>query len=535
VLETPSQIPDSFKQAVQGGYEKDGFRPDRFCKLPREMVDDMGPILCGGGIRWTALAVSHMAARAQEQAGAYREAEFETAEFECDVGESEFVYTQASCAEDFMARYGAAPDDVYDDGGEFTDRARRQYQQIHRSFDRIRGNWAEERRECCPGTKVLGTIWRMVPLTVDQIKALPTCQELQYRPSDLEDGELLDFCTDAEGMVDVACLYEMLARRRHPERFRQAETCSSVRNRGTYSDAIKWAQAFARDGSRPHAGDRGERHMSVGAYRDSDLGKMGPDAETPCTVPWVVLEAEAGDITDRHEATRRILEALDAEGADLSEVVVSYSGNKSFHVRIPTGMVGRPVFEGAETAETVVRRFAQDVVDEELDANLFDPRHLIRCIGSVHEETGRHVSAVHADTFLQLSLDEMLSMSQRHTPFALRDPFRVERTALAERMQEASSTLTDFWIPEYEECPTMSDSSGGVVQRAMQGVEEGSQWHEKHQGRNKATFIAACYLIEQHGEQRAWQKTQAVNDRHSPSLPRKEVKTCFESAKRTVQ
>lgn len=533
MLDTPSDIPETFKQALQNGYQKERFHPGRFAKLPRELVDEMCPVFAGGGLRWTPLVVSHMAARAKAQAKASGQATYESVEHECSVGPDEFVYTQASCAEDFLARFGLGPEDVYDEHGNFTDEARRQYQQLNRAFGQSRGRWAEERRECKPGTKVLGTIWSLLPLTTDQIEVLPRCQKLSAYPSDLDDDELLDFCTDADGMVDVACWYQMLARRYHPKRFSQAETCSSVRDRGTYSDAVAWAQAFARDGSCPHEGDSGDRHMSVGAFRDEDLGKMGTSKETPCTVPWIVLEPEAGEIPDRFEATRRVLEALDAEGADLSKVVVSYSGNKSFHIRIPTGMVGSPVFESVATAETVLRRFARKIADEELDANLFDPRHLIRCIGSVHEQTGRHVSAFHGDTFLALSLEETLSASTRHYPFALEDPFTVDATALSERMHDAVRTLQEFWIPRYEDCPTFGESSG-AAQRAMQGVEEGEQWHEKHVGRNKATFVAACHLIEEHGEKEAWTKVQDVNQRHAPSLPRREVKTCFESAKRTV-
>jgi len=474
-----------------------------------------------------------MVARAKAQAGAQGEAAFESAEHECGVGADEFVYTQASCTEDFMARFGAGPDEVYDEDGEFTDAARRQYQQLHRGFNQVRGKWAEERRECMPGTKVLGTVWKMIHFTPDQLETLPRCQELDVRPTDLDDDELLDFCTDGENMVDVACLMQLFARRYHPRRFRYAETCSSVRNRGTYSDAVAWAQAFARDGSRPHEGDRGERHMSIGSFRE-EAQEKGVYDDTPCAVPWIVFEPEKGDLVDRFEATRRVLEALDVEGADLSEIVVSYSGNESFHVRIPTGMIGNPVFESVETARTVLRRFARETVDEELDANLFDPKHLIRCIGSVHEETGRHVSGFHGDTFLQLSLEEAIQASRDHYPFALRDPFEVESAELTETMREAIETLTEFWIPEFDECPNLEESSG-AVQTAMQGVEESEHWHEKHVGRNKATFIAACYLLEQHGEQRAWQKTLDVNDRHSPSLAKNEVKSCFESAKRTVR
>ena len=537
MLDTPSEIPDSFKQALQNGYEKPEFHPGRFAKLPREVIDEMRPIFAGGGLRWTPLVISHMAARAKAQARKGGSVAYESVSHECEIGPDEFVYTQASCAEDFLARFGLGPSDVYDESGDFTGDARRQYQQLHRAFKQSRGVWAEERRECKPGTKVLGTIWTLIPFTMDQVEALPSCQSLDYRPTDLDEEELLDFCTDRDGYVDVACWYQLLAHRYHPERFRYAETCSSVRDRGTYSDAVAWAQAFARDGSCPHAGDSGDRHMSIGAFRDVDIGKMGPSASTPCTTPWIVLEPEGGEgmapIVDRFEATCDILETLDVEGADLSKVVVSYSGNKSFHIRIPAGMVGCPVFESSDTAETVLRRFADRITDHELDANLFDPRHLIRCIGSVHEETGRHVSAVHGDTFQRLSLEEMIASSEGHVPFALKDPFDVDVGPLRDHMHAACETLTRFWIPGFDEVD-VSGGSGNVVQRAMQGIEEGEHWHERHHGRNKATFIAACHLIEKHGQERAWTKLQDVNDRHSPPLPRTEVETCFESAKRTV-
>jgi len=536
MLDTPSEIPESFKQVLQNGYEKPEFQPGRFVKLPREAVDEMRPVFAGGGLRWTPLVVSHLAARAKAQAGRGGSVAYESVKHECKVGPDEFVYTQASCAEDFLARFGIGPSDVYDESGDFTGDARRQYQQLHRAFKQVRGTWAEERRECKPGTKVLGTVWSLIPFTMDQVEALPRCQSLDYRPTDLDDEELLDFCTDADGYVDVACWYQLLAHRYHPERFRYAETCSSVRDRGTYSDAVAWAQAFARDGSCPHAGDSGDRHMSVGAFRQ-EVQKMGVYDDTPCTVPWIVLEPEGGEamapIVDRYRAAQDILKALEEEGADLSKVVVSYSGNKSFHIRLPAGMVGCPVFESIGTAETALRRFADQLTDHQLDANLFDPRHLIRCIGSVHEETGRHVSAVHGDTFRKLSLEEMVASSEQHVPFALEDPFEVDSGPLREHMHDACETLTKFWIPEMGEVD-VSGGSGNVVQKAMQGVEQGSQWHERHQGRNKAPFIAACYLLEQHDEETARRKTEEVNQRHSPSLPNSEVKTCFESAKRTV-
>jgi len=531
-------LPETFKTAVQNGYEKPSADPMAFACLPDTLEDDLGGAIGPQGLRWRVLLLAHALGRAQAQVGEARTVEYYSRDASCEVAEDEFVYTMVSASEDFYARLkGVDRSEMYDDQGNRTDDFDRWYERFRYHFDKLRdAGYLERRRECVPEAKgTLGTVWACPVLTVDQIQSLPSCHELKIRPSDLGDEEIIEFCTQA-GYVDVACAFEILVPRRHPKEFTFAETCSSVRDRGTYSDAVAWAQAFARDGSRPHAGDSGDRHMSVGAFRQ-EAQEKGVYDDSPCTVPWIVLEPEGGEamapIVDRYRAAQDILTALEEEGADLSKVVVSYSGNKSFHIRLPAGMVGCPVFESIGTAETVLRRFADRLTDYELDANLFDPRHLIRCIGSVHEETGRHVSAVHGDTFQALSLEEIVASSEQHVPFALEDPYEVDTGPLREHMHAACETLTSFWIPEYDEVD-VSGGTGNVVQRAMQGVEEGVQWHERHQGRNKATFIAACYLIEQHGERRAWQKTQEVNQRHSPSLPTSEVKTCFESAKRTV-
>jgi len=530
----------TYKRQLQNGYEKPSADPMAFACLPDTLEDDLGGAIGTQGLRWRVLLLAHALGRAKAQVGEARTVEYYSRDATCEVAEEEFVYTMVSAAEDFYARLtGAERSEMYDDDGNRTDDFGRWYERFRYHFRKLRDEgYLERRRECVPEAKgTLGTVWACPCLTIDQIQSLPSCHELKIRPSDLDDQEIVEFCTQA-GYVDVACAFEILVPRRHPKEFSKAETCSSVRDRGTYSDAVAWAQAFARDGSCPHAGDSGDRHMSIGAFRDVDIGKMGPSASTPCTTPWIVLEAEGGEgmapIVDRFEATRDILEALDVEGADLSKVVVSYSGNKSFHIRIPGGMVGCPVFESSDTAETVLRRFADRITDHELDANLFDPRHLIRCIGSVHEETGRHVSAVHGDTFQRLSLEEMIASSEGHVPFALEDPFDVEVGPLRDHMHAACETLTRFWIPGFDEVE-VGGGSGNVVQRAMQGIEEGEHWHERHHGRNKATFIAACHLIEKHGEERAWTKLQDVNDRHSPPLPRSEVETCFDSAKRTVK
>ena len=68
----------------------------------------------------------------------------------------------------------------------------------------------------------------------------------------------------------------------------------------------------------------------------------------------------------------------------------------------------------------------------------------------------------------------------------------------------------------------------------MRGCAENEQWHDKHNGRNKLVFVAACYLLKKYDELTAFDELEKVNRKNDPPLPQKEVKNCFVSAQRTI-
>jgi hypothetical protein len=161
-----------------------------------------------------------------------------------------------------------------------------------------------------------------------------------------------------------------------PDKFKDQEFCVSVRQRGRYHDGMNAINTVALRGA------EGGRHMSIGAYEE---GKT--EEHHPCVVPYVVLDVDRHDIVESREATNRLLEGLDAEFGNIHAIVCA-TGGRGFHVQIPMGAFGKPVFKNRQAARQALSRWADEYLEEEVDTELFDPRHLYRMVGSKHEKTG---------------------------------------------------------------------------------------------------------------------------------------------------
>ena len=461
----------SFKRHLQRGFEKDPPNPDAFAELPQAVIDEVG-LNTHKGARLDLMVLAHHL-RADRESSRSDLVQYEQG-FVVALGEDEYVMAMQTTAEDAYARLTGITDrsDLEDVQG-------RRLPDFERFYRRI----------------LYGTVWKL--------------------------GRLKEYCVPAAayacavGGIQAAFLDE------HPGRYRLAEACVSKRNRGRYLDHQSWNETVA------EAGTDQDRHTSIGAFSTAFA-----DETTPCTVPFVVLEVEAPDIVEAHEGTHRLLETL-ALDVDLSQVIVAYSGNKSFHVRLAHGLFGKPVYASADCARMVIGRFAESYTDETLDTSLFDPRHLIRMIGSKHER-GLYCTAFYGDRFLEMRLHEITSAAQAFQPFALPDPSAAAVAApLRLALEEAALTLERFYVPDFDD--VASSVSGGAIRRALQGCEEGEGWHDKHIGRNKLIFVAACHFLRHATPAVAWAQVLEVNRRNSPPLPEREVKHCFKSARRTLQ
>lgn len=389
-----------------------------------------------------------------------------------------------------------------------------------------------------------GKRWRLSEATREAQKRRETADPLPFVR-----------CTGPPVEDDTAdvwtCVERRVARENDLHReFSHAVTASELGGPRWTGDGRRFERRYARDG-----GDR-PRYCTIGRWRPEAVDR--PDRRRQAVrVPWIVAEIdgrnEQGEkdrgVSDR--LARRLLRRLDTFDVDLSDVVVSYSGNASIHVRIPDGAIGCPLYRSARDATESIGRFFDRLCgrDEELrraiDGACFRPGQLIRAIGSTHEATGRQTVATTADRFLEKPSSFLWHLSEPQFEYSPPEAFPLPRRA---GFVSGLSALLDppvvspsNGVVENEcstECipPGVERARGSAVGRVEKGVREGEPWGPDvgrpcAVGRNwAALFVAHEALRECPGREAAWTVVRRWNQRNDPPLPRGELKEVFEKA-----
>jgi len=303
------------------------------------------------------------------------------------------------------------------------------------------------------------------------------------------------------------------------------------------------------------------RHISIGRWRPEAMGRADR-REQAVRVPWIVAEIDGRDDHGRKDRAvsdrlaRRLLRRLEAFGVDLSDVLVSYSGNVSIHVRIPDGAVGCPIYRSGQAAQDEIGRFFDRLcgTDSELrtaiDDACFRPGQTIRAVGSVHPDTGRQTVGTTADVFKQKPAEFLFSLSEPQFRYTPPERFPVPRRA--EFNPGLSALLVPSLAPSSDgglKTNVQQSVSGGrgvsdggpvgVRRRLRGGVREGEPWgmdvgRPHAVGRNwAALFYSHLVLAEQESSGAAWRVVQDWNRRfNAPSLPERELEDVFEQAVR---
>lgn len=197
-----------------------------------------------------------------------------------------------------------------------------------------------------------------------------------------------------------------------PSLYNMCEACPSLYERGHYLLADAWEAHVA-------CGVTHERHMSLGRFSELDT-TIGVGGTTYSLMPYLVLEHEAGTLSESLEGARQIVEALEATGIETGTLRARYSGNKSIHLLLPSGMLGNPVMAclgHSRLWSMVFCRWAEHLFTDwpciELDVNLFDPRHLIRMPGSHHMKTWLYVIEQPIWLLLRHTAEELEELAQQ--------------------------------------------------------------------------------------------------------------------------
>lgn len=295
------------------------------------------------------------------------------------------------------------------------------------------------------------------------------------------------------------------------------------------AESHSWQNRMRR---RSKAFERKTRHISVGAFRklEAEMDTSEVKRNRACTMPYVIADIDASTPEESLGYAHRLLDQLEELGAASSEIVVSYTGGKGFHVRIPSGMLGNPIFREATAARRVVRRFFElmlqgesdaDESDEEpslldvIDTSKFSPNTLIRAIGSVHENTGRWCVGFDGEEFKNMPLWMIQTYSSAmYTPCdVLPDPAEAEAVdALCELLDQAAREVQNL------QAKSAGEESRGIIDRIREGVSRGEEFADGYVGRNYAALLLSLNLIQRYPEDEAWEHVREWNQRNSPPL-----------------
>jgi hypothetical protein len=272
----------------------------------------------------------------------------------------------------------------------------------------------------------------------------------------------------------------------------------------------------------------GGRHCTVGSYDKIVYGRAQPNY-----LHYIVLDID-NELVESHETAKRTLRTLGSFGCDLDKLVCAFTGNRGFHIHIPAGMLGNPVFNSERTPRSMLSALSMGVLDESFDAGLFSPFHMYRLSGSQHEGTGRYKIPFRGSEFLETRLEQIVDSSAAFRPIEVDNPSDV--AVVPDLVTATRIAMADWKIKPKKEIKGFG--FGNVIEVIERGIEEGEQWdlERGHVGRNKAMYVYACYCLKESDVNLTTSFAQmvAINERFSPPLSQKEMSNCLRSAMRTI-
>lgn len=518
---------EEFKSQQQRGYSKRSTTPGAFLALPEMVAEKIG-LYTHMGARIECAALARLLYEERERDTSEREVAFQ------GVGEytkpkGTFILSIERIARDLWSRW------FHQDGdGEAFERF---YGRLRKSIGRLEDDGWVQRKGHPHGKRCFGYVWSFeATFLAGASEELPQCKYTGARL--LHSGAAPDeeVYGAGEGLINAVDVIGEAFVADNPKVFTQGETVTSLtrRGRGEFGNIYAWSKHVAKTGA------SGPRFTSIGAWRSAEEGR----ADKAQVVPWITFDIDREDLQEAYEVAQRIVARIDALGGDLEKIHVSFSGKKGFHVRIPSGMAGAPVFANSAEAERILRGFCEEVADDEVDLSTCDPRQNIRLIGS-KRENGFHVVAWSARRFARsdMTLGRVIEAAREHRPYKIGNVHPMTIAAnptFVEIMVSAMDTTRKAAIPSFSDAKKSAGSpySSGVMKRAMQGCEEGTVWWDKgdkiHRGRSKLLFMASCDLLREHSEHKAWAELKEVNEKCTPPMRERELQGRFKSAKRAV-
>ncbi len=504
---------------------------DRFVALPYEVVEDIGLHITRGPrvgqVKLNLAVLAGMLWFHQINWGRHREVGLTNGQ-RITLRPDQFLLSARTVARNLFVRWMwmKPSGELFE---QFADRVRHIVRYLERD------DWIRKMPSPIAGSRGRqGTVWSLSNTKLEQFAGMfqkvPAPGMLLLRPnlSEYQNGgqvnivDLIGGLYRAEMGILDAYAYNMTAKtvesRRHPRKYH------------------RWITLAA------NKGNPTQQHGTVGVFQKEDL-----DADASSSVmPYVIFDIDAPKDDSRtepfldydaikhsYEAARRLVRDLVELGCNPSDLICCFSGHRGFHIYLPSGAVGIPLFRDQTAARKILRRFHERVSDEDVDHNLFSPQHLVRVIGSRREETLLYKTAYSGCDFVALPLHEIIQRSKDFAPFQMPDPHEVQSVPTLTRLVLDAARIPPAIPTKRRVLGPVPETWPDAMQRALRGCREGEEWAPGKWGRNALIYNLATFLFRRTllDVNEVGQLLREVNGRNHPPLPEREVAQALDSAR----
>jgi hypothetical protein len=549
---------EEFLSHAQGGLPEALFvNADRFLALRRDEVSDItegvhGGLTYGDTANMEVAIVSYLAGLEREQPSGRRTIEYDHGET-VEVASGEIVVSMQKVARALYQRFyfQPTPRGSTTADGDF----HAFYRTVTNAFGRLANTPVLDHNGPAieTGDRTSDAYGQRYSVNIPAIAQLPLCSstppvlfqcQSQQPPAGSYDERFVDGYSleleDGTEVVDVAAMYDRLVATHtdqwstFTEQAAKSTTASNdsrenFRTRETGVKGFDWQRRQARPSTVDRDDDKeNSRHVTTGAFKP----ECSTDTERkhlPCTVPFVVLEIDGETPQLCLEYARRILRWLGSIDVPLESVTVTYTGNQSFHVRLPAGLFGKPIFRSSREATKTLRELyglIEDKIDQlggaHVDGALASPLHHIRAIGSVHEgryaaeNKTRYCVGFTGEEILTYPLNAIREFASRYDGYTLPRPGKAPLNGNLQDLLREACTLSQ---QVYETDDDRSTSRGIVDKIRREGVQEGEEFGDGMVGRNLAARLVSLHLLQSGcSDQDAWLALQDWNEKNSPPI-----------------
>jgi hypothetical protein len=278
-------------------------------------------------------------------------------------------------------------------------------------------------------------------------------------------------------------------------------------------------------------------NATLGAWDFDDEIKA---KDAPVFVPWYMIDIDEDEPKQSLYHARKIVSQILNRKLTPS---VFYSGNRGFHIAVPSGNFNNVVFASIQAAKMVMRPLLKMLAeDSPYDEGLASPVHLLRVPGALRDN-GRRKVPISTDELYSDVASRMIRGYDHETTVPFTDPrtVAVSNAGLTTMRSAVRAGLKEFKRIERLKNRRKQIQPGVIkpfVEKLLKSeVRRGQRISAGVTGRNKAAYVVACGLFESGlsfddvlGRVLKWNENKV-----KPSMPHREVDMIVRSAHRTYE